>query len=528
MCVPSHVRLSTFITDERRYWKADFVKKSLNLEAQIRNKDVVITEQAQLLSQLRQGLEEVKQQTAAQSSVLAQARLKDATIVQQSQALQKLQRDLGEVRDHVLLEAKAEIQRLQVDRESEILALNDKYEMTLRQLQELQSRPPRVSDPPPSAKYTPRPRSTLGSGKLICHYVDEERDQEQSGSSQQSVSLNPSNHTLREMNTDPPLTSSTPSASTPSASMPSASSTPSRRGRRKNQESRKEIETEKQRIQNLAHVRDLFKTAFKVTQDEDFLQCGGASSQVTKAFVQGTGPGPDPSHLQWDFNHPASSPWNQAVISQLMCLLVDMRQNWTVETRSDEYWTGKIKQKFARIKRRVDRAKPRVRDDLSVETNAEVAARLANHKDETLMKARRDMWRRTKYQRRKDVTKAMVAVKEAKGDDDVVAWRFLHSVITKLGSDGMSSEDSDGEDTETIFCTHTLPWRRDIVKELNLIDQRRLQDSSIFSPRGAKAAKQRKAVEGLPRPFYDESWLAQNKGMASDEHFRWMTIYAQN
>ncbi|KAI6145328.1 hypothetical protein EDD17DRAFT_1442534, partial [Pisolithus thermaeus] len=179
--------------------------------------------------------------------------------------------------------------------------------------------------------------------------------------------------------------------------------------------------------------------------------------------------GPDPSHLQWDFNHPASSPWNQAVISQLMCLLVDMRQNWTVETRSDEYWTGKIKQKFARIKRRVDRAKPCVHDDLSVETNAEVAARLANHKDETLMKARRDI-----------NINAMVAVKEAKGDDDVVAWRFLHSVITKLGSDGMSSEDSDGEDTETIFCTHTLPWRRDIIKELNLIDQRRLQDSSIF------------------------------------------------
>ncbi|KAI6126527.1 hypothetical protein F5141DRAFT_1209787 [Pisolithus sp. B1] len=469
----------------------EIVSAPLNLEVQIRNKDVVITEQAQLLSQLRQGLKEVKQQTAAQSLVLAQARLKDATIVQQSQALQKLQRDLGEVQDHVLLEAKAEIQRLQVDRESEILALNNKYEMTLHQLQELQSRPPRVSDPPPSAKYTPHPRSTLGSGKLICHSVDEEWDQEQL-EAPASVSLNPSNHTLQEMNTDPPLTSS----------MPSASSTPSRR--------------EKQWIQNLAHVRDLFKMAFKVTQDEDFLQCGGASSQVTKVFVQGTGPGPDPSHLQWDFNHPASSPWNQAVISQLMCLLVDMRQNWTIETRSDEYWTGKIKQKFAWIKRCVDRAKPRVHDDLSVETNAEVA----------------------KYQHRKDITKAMVAVKEAKGDDDIVAWWFLHSVITKLGSDGMSSEDSDGEDTKTIFCMHTLPWRRDIVKELNLIDQQRLQDSSIFSPRGAKAAKhircnnfspsERKAVEGLPRPFYDESWLAQNKGMALDEHFWWMTVYAQN
>ena len=69
---------------------------------------------------------------------------------------------------------------------------------------------------------------------------------------------------------------------------------------------------------------------------------------------------------------------------------------------------------------------------------------------------------------------AMLAVKEAKGDNDAVAWQFLSNVITTLGSDGMSSEDSEGEDTEPIFCTHILPWRRDIVKELNIIDQQRL------------------------------------------------------
>jgi len=79
-----------------------------------------------------------------------------------------------------------------------------------------------------------------------------------------------------------------------------------------------------------------------------------------------------------------------------------------------------------------------------------------------------------KYQRHKEITDTMVAIKEAKGDDDVVAWQFLSNVITMLGSDGMSSEDSDGKDTEPIYCTHTLPWRRDIIKELNLIDQQRL------------------------------------------------------
>ncbi|KAI6017356.1 hypothetical protein BKA83DRAFT_4029954, partial [Pisolithus microcarpus] len=130
----------------------------------------------------------------------------------------------------------------------------------------------------------------------------------------------------------------------------------------------------------------------------------------------------------------------------------------------DEYWVAKITQKFTRIKKRVERAKPRVHDNLSVETGVEVATRLAHEKDEALKKARRDTWRRT----------------EAKGDDDIVAWRFLNSLITTLGSDGMSSEDSNGEDTEAIFCTRMLPWRRDIVRELQIVDQQRLRDSTIF------------------------------------------------
>ncbi|KAI6110844.1 hypothetical protein EDD16DRAFT_1707184 [Pisolithus croceorrhizus] len=128
--------------------KENIIRKMPNLEAQIRGKDAIIAEQAQLLSQLSQGLKEVKQQTAAQSLALAQVGLKDAIIVQQSDTLQRLQRDLNEVQNHAVVEAKVEIQRLQVDRELEILALNQKYmyEMTLCKLEELQSCPPMVSD----------------------------------------------------------------------------------------------------------------------------------------------------------------------------------------------------------------------------------------------------------------------------------------------------------------------------------------------------------------------------------------------
>ncbi|KAI6012943.1 hypothetical protein PISMIDRAFT_24750 [Pisolithus microcarpus 441] len=383
-------------------YKQPFAPESasaMNLEAQIRGKDVIIAEQAQLLSQLRQGLEEVKEQTITQSLALAQVG-KDTMIAQQSE----------EQQDQEQLEA-------------------------------------------------PAPEMLVPAAPNL------------------------NNHVLQGVNDDPPQTSSMSS----------------RRGQWKMQGSP---------------------------------ECSGVSSQIAKAFAEGTGPGPNPLQLRWDFNRPASSPWNQAVISQLMCLLVDMRWKWTTEGQTDEYWVAKITQKFTQIKKCVERVKPHVHDNLSVETGVEVAMRLANEKDEALKKARRDTWQQT------EITKSMVAVKEVKGDDDIVAWWFLNSLITTLGSDGMSSEDSDGEDTEAIFCTRTLLWRRDIVRELQIIDQQRLRDSTIFSPRGAKAAKQIrgnnfpqsewKVVKGLPHPFYNEGWLAQNKGMSSDEPFCWMMIYVQS
>ncbi|KAI6037171.1 hypothetical protein BKA83DRAFT_18913 [Pisolithus microcarpus] len=213
-----------------------------------------------------------------------------------------------------------------------------------------------VADPSLRGKHASCPR------RLICHYLDEQQDQEQ-------------------------LEAPAPETSAPAA--PNLNNHVPQGG------SPEVVDTEEQRLQNLAHVRDLFKTAFKVTQDEEFLQCSGVSSQIAKAFAEGTGPGPDPLQLRWDYNRPALSPWNQAVISQLMCLLVDMRRKWTTEGRSDEYWVAKITQKFTRIKKRVERAKPRVHDNLSVETGVEVAMRLAHEKDEALKKARRDTRRRT-------------------------------------------------------------------------------------------------------------------------------------
>ena len=50
------------------------------------------------------------------------------------------------------------------------------------------------------------------------------------------------------------------------------------------------------------------------------------SIEEVQSFSENLGPGPDPLDLRWDFRHPASSDWNQAVIAVLMEQLSEMRK----------------------------------------------------------------------------------------------------------------------------------------------------------------------------------------------------------
>lgn len=101
---------------------------------------------------------------------------------------------------------------------------------------------------------------------------------------------------------------------------------------------------------------------------------------------------PNPSELCWDFNRPASSEWNQIVISLLMRKLAEMRESeqWTTAPRSIAYWEDAITQKFNRIRAVMSKAKPILLENCTVETGHQVADRLVKAKEESLQKARRD------------------------------------------------------------------------------------------------------------------------------------------
>ena len=74
------------------------------------------------------------------------------------------------------------------------------------------------------------------------------------------------------------------------------------------------------------------------------------------------------------------------------------------------------------------------------------------------------------------------------GKQEGQAWRWLHDVVKKLGLDGMSSEESEGESEELqpSLKVKTMPWRRDISHELVIVDKQRKVNLGIFHNQGSK------------------------------------------
>jgi hypothetical protein len=128
-------------------------------------------------------------------------------------------------------------------------------------------------------------------------------------------------------------------------------------------------------------------------------------------------------------------------------------------------------------------------------------------------------------------------------EDFVDLWTWLGNVLEELGQEGMSSDESDVEnETETIYRPKTMPWRRKMDKELDLIDASRFKQK-VFGKQGSKPVRRyrhpdnpvstREPVEGLPRSFYDDDWFNHRAGrdrilQISLVDFPWMTVWWNN
>ena len=81
----------------------------------------------------------------------------------------------------------------------------------------------------------------------------------------------------------------------------------------------------------------------------------------------------------------------------------------------------------------------------------------------------------------------IIAIKSEDLDDNLPSWKWLQRLIKTLGEDGMSSEESSVENSVTnILRVKNMDWRRNIEKELEIIDLQRVIDKDIFSLQGSR------------------------------------------
>jgi len=77
----------------------------------------------------------------------------------------------------------------------------------------------------------------------------------------------------------------------------------------------------------------------------------------------------------------------------------------------------------------------------------------------------------------------IITIKSEDLHDDLLSWKWLQRLIKTLGEDGMSSEESSVENSVTnVLRVKNMDWRRNIEKELEIIDLQRVIDKDIFSP----------------------------------------------
>lgn len=120
-----------------------------------------------------------------------------------------------------------------------------------------------------------------------------------------------------------------------------------------------------------------------------------------------------------------------------------------------------------------------------------------------------------RYTRRIATCEKEIQIGKQVNSRDVNQWKYLLSLFTKLGPDGVSSDESglDGDGNEVGYVRR-LPWRADIEEHIKRVDYR-----GRAGIKGAKPMRrirervgresQREACGGLPAALYDQAWLDQ-------------------
>ncbi|KAI6105162.1 hypothetical protein EV401DRAFT_1892956, partial [Pisolithus croceorrhizus] len=282
----------------------------------------------------------------------------------------------------------------------------------------------------------------------------------------------------------------------------------------------------------VAEVHHLFKEKLGIAQDIDFIMHVPANAGDIRAYEYEDGPSPDTDNVTFDLTQNHSSPWNSFILSFLLCEFQARctQEAWPIR-KDDDYIEEVLHECYKQLRTLWRNARPKLTAKGLIETPAEQEARLV---EENLIQ---------KYHQRKTVLDHIVTMKSEVPDDDLRSWQWLQHLIKSLGEHGVSSEESSVENgIENVLRVKKMEWRKNIDKELEIIDLQQILDKDIFCSQGAKPLPRKHApdnptssqapVTALPMALYNEEWISQltecqrESLKISKEPFPWMKIIA--
>ncbi|EPQ51308.1 hypothetical protein GLOTRDRAFT_96482 [Gloeophyllum trabeum ATCC 11539] len=247
--------------------------------------------------------------------------------------------------------------------------------------------------------------------------------------------------------------------------------------------------------------RETVRKALDIKMDSDIAMKPRADTIAVEAYNDGGPDGPDRDNLCIDMGAAVKdSQWNQRLVEILVeraHILCDQRlaRGYSMEAHAD--WIDHLRGEWWSVQ-------PKYGRDGTVEDQDELCGRLQTKYSGTHKKAGAHPapWDQT------------ITIKSERGELDTLFWTYLRSIIVWYGEDGMSSDDTD-EETDG-FRVRKMSWRRDIERELKIVDDQRDADG-IKDNCGSKPAPrsrgepcgttQRQPPVRLPSSFYDSQWL---------------------
>ncbi|KIP01154.1 hypothetical protein PHLGIDRAFT_17403, partial [Phlebiopsis gigantea 11061_1 CR5-6] len=295
-------------------------------------------------------------------------------------------------------------------------------------------------------------------------------------------------------------------------------------------------------------VRDLSKTVFNISKTEEFINHVPAPAAIVDSFHlrEDGAVGPDPEDIHMDVAHEAKSPWNIEIHDVLVEKTKKvMADDWEgLPAVSDDYIRQIVEQRCQSLWsswRKVQRQHG--------ETDVAAATRWGEDQDRVKKASRQRKRRTTKWETRLSMATSIAETKEATKAADAPAWVWMRDMLESLGHEGMSSDESDlddDDDDDTLAATFrvkTMPWRRNITRELDIIDAERRRDASVYHKQGSKPVHRRRdanlitsrpAAVNLPRAFYSDAWFGElserelRQLRVNERSFEWANITAES